>query len=422
MGLMNGLTFGGINSLDYGIYISGEAVFNAPEREVEMLQIPGRNGDFVLDHGRFENIEVSYPAGTFGDDQTDFREKLSDFRNAILSQVGYQKLTDTYHPDEYRMGVYASGLEVDPVHYNTAGNFVLTFNCKPQRYLKSGETPISVTSGDTITNPTRFDSQPKLDVYGYGDISFNGFRISIDDGLFGYVNPLINIDYPTATSFTLNLNGAIYNVGDPITVSDLLSDVFGNGWQFMFAYGTGSSLILPATFVSKTESGAVTASTWGNGTGLHSFQGGITAEFTAGTSASGYASAIYDVKSTDYTTVAGQITVTLTASYDASDETITIIASYVSNIANQNYKCTFADSDGMKASTIANSTKTYIGNPTYVDCEIGEAYKIEGGQVIPLNAYIDLGSDLPKLGSGTNTINYDNTITDLKVTPRWWKV
>lgn len=422
MGLMNGLTFGGINSLDYGIYISGEAVFNAPEREVEMLQIPGRNGDFVLDHGRFENIEVSYPAGTFGDDQTDFREKLSDFRNAILSQVGYQMLTDTYHPDEYRMGVYASGLEVDPVHYNTAGNFVLTFNCKPQRYLKSGETPISVTSGDTITNPTRFDAQPKLDVYGYGDISFNGFRISIDDGLFGYVNPLINIDYPTATSFTLNLNGALYNVGDPITVSDLLGDVFGNGWNFMFAYGTGSSLILPATFVSKTESGAVTASIWGNGTGLHSFQGGITAEFTAGTSASGYASAIYNVKSTDYTTVAGQITVTLTASYDASDETITIIASYVSNIANQNYKCTFADSDGMKASTIANSTKTYIGNPTYVDCEIGEAYKIEGGQVIPLNAYIDLGSDLPKLGSGTNTINYDNTITDLKVTPRWWKV
>ena len=112
----------------------------------------------------------------------------------------------------------------------------------------------------------------------------------------------------------------------------------------------------------------------------------------------------------------------LTASYDASDETITITASYVSNIANQNYKCTFANSGGMKASTIANSTKTYIGNPTYVDCEIGEAYKIEGGQVVPLNAYIDLGSELPTLASGVNTITYDDTITSLKLTPRWWQV
>ena len=420
-GIYKYFSFDGVTSASFGVHLTGTGVFNAPKRAIEMVNIPARNGAYPQDLGYFENIEITYTASITADNETDYAEAVSDLRNWLCSRQGYCRLEDDYNPNEYRMAVYKSGLEVETFRLEQ-GEFDIVFDCKPQRYLKSGETPISVTSGDTITNPTRFDSQPKLDVYGYGDISFNGFRISIDDGLFGYVNPLINIDYPTATSFTLNLNGAIYNVGDPITVSDLLSDVFGNGWQFMFAYGTGSSLILPATFVSKTESGAVTASTWGNGTGLHSFQGGITAEFTAGTSASGYASAIYDVKSTDYTTVAGQITVTLTASYDASDETITIIASYVSNIANQNYKCTFADSDGMKASTIANSTKTYIGNPTYVDCEIGEAYKIEGGQVIPLNAYIDLGSDLPTLASGSNTITYDNTVTQLDVVPRWWKV
>lgn len=419
---INTFTFGGVTSSDFGIYVSGEGLFNAPKRAAEVVSIPGRNGDFILDQGKFENIKVTYRVFNQEKDLADFRTKLADLRSALASQVGYQRLEDTFHPSEYRMAAFIEGVEIEPIKYNTASEFEITFECKPQRFLKSGETAVSVTSGDTITNPTRFDAQPKLDVYGYGDISFNGFKISIDDGFFGYVNPLINIGYPTATSFTLNLNGALYNVGDPITVSDLLNNTFGNGWQFMFAYGTGSSLILPATFVSKTESGAVTNSTWGNGTGLNSFKGGITAEFTAGTSASGYASAIYDVKSTDYTTVAGQITVTLTASYDASDETITIIASYVSNIANQNYKCTFANSDGMKASTIANSTKTYIGNPTYVDCEIGEAYKIEGGQVIPLNAYIDLGSELPTLASGANEITYDNTVTALEVTPKWWQV
>ena len=69
-----------------------------------------------------------------------------------------------------------------------------------------------------------------------------------------------------------------------------------------------------------------------------------------------------------------------------------------------------------------NSTKQYIGNPTYIDCDLGEAYRIDNGVATSLNAYIDLGSDLPKLASGSNTITYDNTITSLKITPRWWKV
>ena len=57
------LTFDGENSGDYGIYITGAGTFNAPQRDVDLVTIPGRNGSFALDHGRFENIEVTYPAG-----------------------------------------------------------------------------------------------------------------------------------------------------------------------------------------------------------------------------------------------------------------------------------------------------------------------------------------------------------------------
>jgi hypothetical protein len=34
MAVFKSLTFDGINSLNYGIYITGEAVYNAPERAV----------------------------------------------------------------------------------------------------------------------------------------------------------------------------------------------------------------------------------------------------------------------------------------------------------------------------------------------------------------------------------------------------
>ena len=68
------------------------------------------------------------------------------------------------------------------------------------------------------------------------------------------------------------------------------------------------------------------------------------------------------------------------------------------------------------------STMPILGHPTYIDCNLGEAYRIDSDTITSLNQHIDLGSDLPKLASGANEITYDNTITELKITPRWWKI
>ena len=137
------LKFDGVSSRTYGVYITGEAVYNAPERDVEMIAIPGRNGSFALDKGRFENIEVSYPAGIFADAESDFAEAVSDFRNFLCSRNGYVRLQDEYNPNEYRMAVYKSGLEVTPAQLK-AGEFNIVFECKPQRWLTSGESEITV--------------------------------------------------------------------------------------------------------------------------------------------------------------------------------------------------------------------------------------------------------------------------------------
>lgn len=172
---VNSITFGGVNSADFGIYISGEGVFNAPKRDVEMIKIPGRNGEFALDNGRFENIEVTYPAFNFEPDDYDtFMQNLSDFRNAICAQRGYQRLTDTFHPDEYRMATYIGGLEIKPVKYNTASEFNIVFDCKPQRWLASGETAVTIgewgetetASGDIVSveNPNGILAVKSLEV------------------------------------------------------------------------------------------------------------------------------------------------------------------------------------------------------------------------------------------------------------------
>ena len=141
------IIFGGVNSADYGIYIGGEGTFNAPKRAVELVSVPGRNGAIAIDQGHYENITVTYSAFNYEADLATFRQQLTDFRNAIASLKGYQRLQDTFNPDEYRLAMFVDGIEIKPIMYNTAAEFDIVFNCKPQRYLVSGEEEIEVARG-----------------------------------------------------------------------------------------------------------------------------------------------------------------------------------------------------------------------------------------------------------------------------------
>lgn len=184
--MRNYFTFGGIDSRNYGVYISGTGTFDAPVRAYEGYEIPGRDGALLgLEH-RLENIELTYPAFVYDA----FSDNMSNLRSALLSKIGYQELTDTYHQDEYRLGVYKGGLSADVVPGNYAGQFDLVFECKPQRYLRSGSVAVEMTSASALYNPTEFDSMPLIRAYGSGTIGINGITVTIAS----HSNPYIDID------------------------------------------------------------------------------------------------------------------------------------------------------------------------------------------------------------------------------------
>ena len=184
MGLLNKLTFDGVDSSSFGVFISGEGAFDAPARRGEMISIPGRNGSLFMDEGVFENITVEYPAFIGTGYEALFRQKLGDLRSALSSRGNYKRLTDTYHPDEFRLGIFREGLEVDPQHITRAGEFTLKFDCKPQRYLISGEMSYLYIFSESITNPTVFAASPLIKVTGNGTVAIgeNGkYRFVVSD-------------------------------------------------------------------------------------------------------------------------------------------------------------------------------------------------------------------------------------------------
>ena len=51
--LFKSFIFDGKKSKDFGVYISGNAVYDAPEKDVELIEIPGRDGELIIDNGRY---------------------------------------------------------------------------------------------------------------------------------------------------------------------------------------------------------------------------------------------------------------------------------------------------------------------------------------------------------------------------------
>ena len=408
------LEFDNVSSRTYGVYITGEAVYNAPQRDVEMITIPGRNGTFALDNGRFENIEVSYPAGIFADTEADFRQAISDFRNFLCSRKGYVRLQDEYNPNEYRMAVYKSGLDVDPAMLK-AGEFKITFDCKPQRWLTSGETAVTVTSGDTLTNPTLFESGPLLEVGGSGSIQCNGYEMSFEGIPYGEV--VIGENSASSSSsnphtYTKTFDTTLLNTGDAIypEIKDcfIYTELVASATNLSFSnlkVNSSTNVLDAHTSVNKKESKEVLR--------LYlypDFDDG----FTYGTSKTITCSAEYQYKIYMYSHTE---TVQVTITYGGADTyTITVESTGTldTRVTRRNNRVYFPVMYG-------DSTKP-ITDPINIDCDLGEAYIIKNGEYISLNSYIDLGSELPKLASGSNTVTFDNTIVNFKITPRWWKV
>lgn len=161
------ITFNGKNSLEFSLYVSGDKTFNSPEKDYTKVSVPGRSGDLVISNNRYKNVNVVY-AGIIIDDYSNNVEKIRDW---LLSPNGYCRLEDTYHPDEFRLAYFSGPIDFDTLLLE-AGSVSLTFDCKPQRFLKSAEnihdytyvTDYDLQDEVLINNPTSQISKPLIQI------------------------------------------------------------------------------------------------------------------------------------------------------------------------------------------------------------------------------------------------------------------
>lgn len=200
------IVYNGKSSKDYSILVEHPPGYEYPEKDLEITHVPGRNGDIVFDTGSYQNVDRAYEIAVPA-----IRERYEVMANKISewlhSAKTYARLEDTYEPEYYRMALYKESNVVECL-LRGAGRATINFNCKPQRFLKSGEEKFNYTNSGSIFNPTGFNSLPriKLTTTGATQFSINSNVIQIKSACTDLV---IDSNIQDCYAGTLNKNNIV---------------------------------------------------------------------------------------------------------------------------------------------------------------------------------------------------------------------
>lgn len=203
--MLGTLTVAGHSFNAYGLFATDAGIYNAPEPDVNAISIAGKNGDLLIPNNRYKNISVRYPCVIL----SQLASNLDVIKGYLLSNPAYVRIEDSFDTTHFRLGRFIGGTEVTPTTDGTAGAFELEFDCKPQRWLTSGETAVTITSASgTINNPTMFEALPQVKIYGSGSgaVTINGRMLTISD-IDEYV--VIDSDMQDSYKGALNKNDTV---------------------------------------------------------------------------------------------------------------------------------------------------------------------------------------------------------------------
>ena len=352
--------FNGKSSADFGLIVEyyPESVHAA--RRGELISIPGRNGVIIREDGAYDTYSQTFQIWFRNTLNRDTFQTARDVAEWLLGASGFCRLEDTYEPEHFRLARFVGPLNVETVLKNH-GRATLEFDVQPQRYLKSGETPLTFQGGSvsTITNPTKFEARP----------------------LLKFTDTSVAPSYVTQT-LTMNNNRYIDNGGNIILATP------GSTW-----YSNMVSNVVDC-------SGKANARITGNGFAFYNSNGTVLKAL--GTSNNYLTEQIVTVP---------------------SGATRIVVSGRVTRLALQDPRPN-PGASAVTINGITINLDFSEHDTIYLDCDLHDAYYEGGGNAnnaVSFSSSVDAYPTFPGLVPGVNTIvPNDGAILDFELTPRWW--
>lgn len=198
----------GIDARSAGIQLQAPIEFSEAVPIVEAQTIPGRNGDLVWETGSYENRSGSASCFCL---QKDVEKAISSAGRFLMGKKGYRRLETRDDPDHYWMARVENSPRIEQ-RLRTLAPFEIGFDCKPQRFVKSGEHAIEFTENGFLFNQYGQVALPFITLYGQGV-----GRLTIGDCVVEVkaLNGMLYLDSNTQNAYNGNGNQNM-NINAPI--------------------------------------------------------------------------------------------------------------------------------------------------------------------------------------------------------------
>lgn len=193
----------GWSARDHGVHFQKEIAFSEPTPNVENIKVAGRSGDVLIPDGSFNNVTGTVKCYCLDKDVAFVVTAVNEW---LLKDTGYRRLETFVEPDYFRLARVKHGVNLEP-RMNHMNPFTLDFDCKPQKYLKSGEWEKVFTASGKLFNPTPFPALPLITLHGSGSgsVTVGSYSISTTN-----CNELVlDCEEQEAYRETTNANGTI---------------------------------------------------------------------------------------------------------------------------------------------------------------------------------------------------------------------
>lgn len=157
------ISFNGIRSDQFGIGVENYPKAVKPVRKMDRYTVPGRNGDILMMQDAWENVKQSYDIFAGDMEKQSVHDNFTDIASWLCAPKGYCELWDDFDPNHFRMAILYGSFDVEALAAGSIGRTTITFDCKPQRYLFSGKSPVEfIRAPGKIWNPTAYQAKPLI--------------------------------------------------------------------------------------------------------------------------------------------------------------------------------------------------------------------------------------------------------------------
>lgn len=184
-----------VDACSAGIRLQNPIEFSEPVPVCEIESIPGRNGDLIFETGAFENRTAS--ASCFAINPCGVEKTIRTINKYLFSKRGYRKLETSDDPEHFWLARVENGARIEQ-RMRVLAPFELSFDCKPQRFLKSGLRTIIIQENGEINNPYGFPTLPLIAVYGEG---FGALAIGERHVAINHMEGVLYLDSETQNAY-----------------------------------------------------------------------------------------------------------------------------------------------------------------------------------------------------------------------------